>query len=111
MSRFAEPGFKCQGVHEGLIILLPDGPSSRVSSDHNAFHVVGSDTFRDAHVGEGMNHPDEEVFLSCVREELHVPFAAVVADHGETRRTELVTFWSDHVCEPPVHLGMSSTFS
>ena len=51
-----------------------------------------------------MNHPNEEVFLLGIREELHIPFSAMVTDHGKAGGTPSVAITGFHVYEAPIHL-------
>ncbi len=57
-----------------------------------------------AHILERMNHSYEQVLLFCVREEFHVPFSAVVADHGEACGGQYIACMVLHLDEAPVHL-------
>ena len=82
MTWLAQLRLEAGGVHESLIIVLPDRMSFLITAYHDTLHVVCQHILWYPHEIEGMDHSDEQVLLFRVREELHIPFAAVVADHG-----------------------------
>lgn len=76
----------------------------QIPVQHDAFHIVGQDSFGHSHVLKGMDHPNEQVFLLGVGEKLNAALAAMVADHGESCRTVGVSVVVQHTCKAPVHL-------
>ena len=69
-----------------------------------ALHVVRKDILRHAHVAEGVDHTNEQIFLLCVWEELHIPLSAVVANHSEAGGIVLASVISLYFREASVHL-------
>ena len=104
MPGLAEPGAEVDGLHKCLIILLPHGMSLKIPVENDTFHVVGQNVLGDAHVGEAVDHADEEVLLLCIGEELHIPLPTMMTDHGEAGSSILAAVVVHHIGEAPVHL-------
>lgn len=51
-----------------------------------------------------MDHPNKQVFLPGVGEELNIPLAAVVTDHGKAGNAVGLTVVIQNIREAPVHL-------
>ena len=51
-----------------------------------------------------MDHPNKQVFLPGIGEELNIPLAAVVADHGKAGNAVGLTVVIQNIRESPVHL-------
>ena len=100
----AEPRPEADGVHERLVVLLPDGIAICIPPDDYALHVVREHPVRDTELHEAMQHAYEEVLLPCVREELDVGRAAVVAGHREACDPRDGAVGRLRIGEPPVHL-------
>ena len=110
MTRLAEFRLKANGLHERLVILLPDWQTAHVAADHDAFHVVRKHIARDPHVAESVDHPDEQVFLLGIREELNVPLSAMMADHCKACSLKLPAAVVQNFGEAPIHLEGLSRF-
>ena len=95
---------KADGLHKGFVIPLPDGMPFRIATGHNALHVVRQHVLRNAQIDKRMDHSDEEVFLLSVRKELHIPLAAVMADHGKAGNLIRATHTVHDFHKSPVHL-------
>ena len=104
VAGFAEFCLKTKGLHEGLIVLLPDRMALQITVQHDAFHIVRQDHSGHPHILKGMDHPNKQVFLLGVWEKLNIALAAVVADHSEACRTVCVSVVVQYICEAPVHL-------
>ena len=105
MPRLAELRLETHGFHEHLIFEIPDWLAVAVPADDDALHVVGQNILGNTHVGECPQHPDEQILLLGIREELHVTLSTMMTDHRETRRSERLTgFLYVHCGETPVHL-------
>ena len=98
------------GSHKGFIILLPDRIPFEIPVEDHAFHIVSQNVFGNAHIGKTMDHSDEQIFLSGIGEELHIPLTAVMADHGEAGHLVLTAVIVHHIGEPPVHLECFARF-
>lgn len=83
VARPAQPGAEADGAHELGVVGLPDGPAVGIAADDHVLRVVGEHGRGHAQRRERVQHPDEEVLLARVREELDVGAPAMVADHGE----------------------------
>ena len=73
MLRFADFRLESDGLHEDLVIPVPDRCSLQIPVVDDRFHVVGQHVPRNPHVGKGMDHSDEQVLLLRIGEELYVP--------------------------------------
>ena len=51
-----------------------------------------------------MDHPNKQVFLPGVGEELNIPLAAMVTDHGKTGNAVGLSILIQNIRESPVHL-------
>ena len=75
---------------------MPDGLAFEVAVQDDALHVVREHVCWNAEAFEAVNHPDEEVLLLGIREELDVAGTAMVAGHDKARTLE--DFSSGAVC-------------
>ena len=108
VARPAQPGAEADDAHELGVVGLPDGPAVGIAADDHALHVVGEHGRGHAQRRERVQHPDEEVLLARVREELDVGAPAMVADHGEAGDTRPLPAGALDRDEAPVHLvGLS----
>lgn len=108
MARPAQPGAEADDAHELGVVGLPDGPAVGIAADDHALHVVGEHGRGHAQRRERVQHPDEEVLLARVREELDVGAPAMVADHGEAGDPRPLPAGALDRDEAPVHLvGLS----
>ena len=104
MTGFAQLGLKAHIQHESFVIHLPDGLSVQIPAESHALHVVRQNIFGNAHVLKSVDHTDEQILLLGVGEELDIPYAAVVADHGEACAHKHIAQIVLHLHEAPVHL-------
>lgn len=108
VARPAQPGAEADDAHELGVVGLPDGPAVGIAADDHALHVVGEHGRGHAQRRERVQHPDEEVLLARVREELDVGAPAMVADHGEAGDPRPLAAGALDRDEAPVHLvGLS----
>lgn len=108
VARPAQPGAEADDAHELGVVGLPDGPAVGIAADDHALHVVGEHGRGHARRRERVQHPDEEVLLARVREELDVGAPAMVADHGEAGDPRPLPARALDRDEAPVHLvGLS----
>lgn len=108
VARPAQPGAEADDAHELGVVGLPDGPAVGIAADDHALHVVGEHGRGHAQRREHVQHPDEEVLLARVREELDVGAPAMVADHGEAGDPRPLPARALDRDEAPVHLvGLS----
>ena len=108
MPGLAELRAEADRFHKCLVILLPYGISLEVPVEDHSFHIVSENVPGDAHAGKAVDHADEQVLLLGIGEELHIPLATVVADHGEAGSSVLAAVVVHHIGEAPVHLkGLS----
>ena len=84
--------------------MVPDRMTIRITTNHNAFHVVRKDIFRDTQPFECVDHADEQIFLLGIREELNIPLASVVTDHYKAGNFIWVAMACIHVHKAPIHL-------
>ena len=59
MPGLAEPRLESYGLHELLIVLLPNWIAILVTPNDHALHVIRQDVLRNTHVAESVDHPDE----------------------------------------------------
>ena len=78
VARPAQPGAEADDAHELGVVGLPDGPAVGIAADDHALHVVGEHGRGHAQRRERVQHPDEEVLLARVREELDVGVLASI---------------------------------
>ena len=83
---------------------MPDGLAFEVAVQDDALHVVREHVCWNAEAFEAVNHPDEEVLLLGIREELDVAGTAMVAGHDKARTLEGAAGACHHIREAPVHL-------
>jgi hypothetical protein len=81
-----------------------------VPVENDAFHVVRQDILGNPHVAKGVNHANEQVFLFGIGEELYVPLATVVTDHGEAGCGVFCPVIVQNLSKAPVHLVSVSWF-
>ena len=96
---------------ERIIVVVVDHIPCGIPAKRHALHVVRKDPLRNPHNGEGMYHPYEQVLLLGVGEELHIPEAAVMADHRKAGASPCIPDHIDRIHEAPVHLVSVSAFS
>ena len=85
--------------------LLPSNSPTPISNP--MLHIPGY-----SHIGKAVDHTDEQVLLLGIGEELHIPLATVVADHGEAGDLIFAAVIVNHPGEAPVHLkGLSGLCS
>src|SRR5574344_362395 len=104
MPGLAELRLESNGLHELLIVLLPDWIAIQVTPNDYALHVIRQDVLRNAHVAESVDHPNEQIFLLCIGEELHIPLPAVVANHSEAGGVVFTSIVCLYLRKAPVHL-------
>ena len=91
-------------LHERLILAIPDGPALGVATGSDAGHVVGENELGDAEDHEGAEHPDKQVLLPRIGEEVDVGHAAMVAYHAEAGDSALGTVGTAGGGKPPARL-------
>lgn len=104
MPGLAELRLESNGLHELLIVLLPDWIAIQVTPNDYALHVIRQDVLRNAHVAESVDHPNEQIFLLCIGEELHIPLPAVVTNHSEAGGVVFTSIVCLYLRKAPVHL-------
>ena len=78
MTGLAELRLESNGLHELLIVLLQDWIAIHISPNDHALHVIRQDVLRNTHLAKSVDHPNEQIFLLCIGEELYIPLPAVV---------------------------------
>ena len=91
-------------LHERPMLAIPDGPALGVATGSDAGHVVGGSGLGDAEDHEGAEHPDKQVLLPRIGEEVDVGHAAMVACHAEAGASALGTVGTAGGGKPPARL-------
>ena len=111
MTRLAEFCLESYRFHERLVVFLPDGMPLKVPVTHNTFHVVCQNILWNSHIAESVKHPNEQILLLGIGEELYVLLTAVVAHHGKAGGIVFTAVVVYHFGKPPVHLVSFSRLS
>ena len=104
MTGLAELRLESNGLHELLIVLLPDWIAIHITPNDHALHVIRQDVLRNTHVAKSVDHPNEQIFLLCIGEELYIPLPAVVANHSKAGSAVFTSIISLYLRKAPVHL-------
>ena len=110
MTRLAEFCLESYRFHERLVVYLPDGMPLKVPVKHDTFHVVCQNILWNSHIAESVKHPNEQILLLGIGEELYVLLTAVVADHGKAGHAVLAAVVVNNFGEPPIRLVDFSRF-
>ena len=95
---------KANGFHENFIVFLPYRITFKIPMKNNTFHVVCQNVSGDTHVAKGMDHPDKQVLLFCIREKFDVLLPAVMTDHRKTGHCVFRPIIVQDFGEAPIHL-------
>lgn len=104
MPCLAQFCFKAEISHKQFIIFLPDWVSLFIAPEHDIFHVVRQDIFRDSHIQKRMDHSDKQVLLLHAWKKLNILLLTAMADHGETGDFISIASCTLHFNESPAHL-------
>ena len=109
MAGLAQSGIKPYGLHEVSIVMIPERMSIRITSVHNALHVVCENVFRNSKPFKSMHHSDKKILLLCIRKEFNITAVTMMTDHHKICST-LAACISDDINKSPVHLKAFAGF-